>query len=137
MPAREGRRSELKAWLVPPLPDEFCSAICRSKLSSQHPFELRVFLTAGNTAWKISLMQIGSTFSGLGGFLHDNWGMVMELMRFMRIYRTFDGLNKCSSVPLLYRFYPSWFYATEYMCEVSVIENGTLDYSSSEYHLPL
>ena len=43
MPAWEGRGLELKARSVPPLPDKFCSAICRSKLSSQNPFDLRVF----------------------------------------------------------------------------------------------
>ena len=43
IPAWEGRRLELREWPVPPLPNKFCSAICRSKLSSQNPFELRVF----------------------------------------------------------------------------------------------
>ena len=55
----------------------FCSAICRSKLSSQNPFDLRVFLTAGNTAWKISLVQIILPFPTFGGLLYDTLDGVM------------------------------------------------------------
>ena len=36
-----------------------------------------VFLTAGNTVGKISLVQITSPFSGLVDFLYDHLGAVM------------------------------------------------------------
>ena len=43
MTAQEGRGLELEAVLPMPLPWLFCSAICGGKLSSQNPFELRIF----------------------------------------------------------------------------------------------
>ena len=36
-------------------------------------------MTAGNAAWKIGLVQIMAPFSALGGFLHDDFVMLMVL----------------------------------------------------------
>ena len=43
MPAREGHVSELEAVSVLPLPWLFCLDICRGKLSSRNPSEIRIF----------------------------------------------------------------------------------------------
>ena len=67
----------IEGMVGPAPPWLFCSAICRSKLSSQNPFDLRVFLTAGNTAWKISLVQIILPFPTFGGLLYDTLDGVM------------------------------------------------------------
>ena len=77
LPAREGRVSELEAGPVPPLPWLFCSDICRSKLSSQNPSELRVSMTVGNTAGKISLVQMATPFSTLRAFLYGTFDGTM------------------------------------------------------------
>lgn len=53
-----------------PLPWLFCSSICRGKLSSQNPSGNAYFLTAGNTAGKISLVRITATYFGLENFLY-------------------------------------------------------------------
>ena len=72
-----------------PLPCLFFSDICRGKLSSQNPFEIRIFLTAGTTSGKISLVQITSPFSGLGDFLYGTFEPTMVLSFSDQIFRTF------------------------------------------------
>ena len=42
-----------------------------------------VFLTAGNAAGEIGMVQITAPFSVLGGFLHDDLGMLMVFMGFI------------------------------------------------------
>ena len=82
---------ELREWPVPPLPWLFCSAICRGKLSSQNPFDLRVFLTAGNAVWKISLVQIMLPFSTLNDLLYDTFDKVMDFVLWGRLSTLVHG----------------------------------------------
>ena len=57
------------------------------------PLLILSFLTAPLAADKMSLVQITSPFSGLGGFLYDAFDMVMVLAHFHRNLRTISYPN--------------------------------------------
>ena len=61
------------------------------------PLRIAYFLTAGNTAGKISLVQITAPFSGLGDSLHDHLGTVMVGTCFSERSHTFSVLSGCKS----------------------------------------
>ena len=67
-----------------------------------------VVFDCGECGWGISLVQITSPFSGLGGFLHDDLGMLMVLMEFIGKHHTFSAHHGCRSAPLSVPFRPSW-----------------------------
>ena len=48
------------------------------------PLRIACSLTAGNTAGKISLVQITATCFGIGGFLHGTFEIVIVWTRFSR-----------------------------------------------------
>lgn len=73
----------------------FCSDICRSKLSSQNPSELRVFMAAGNTAGKISLVQITSPFSSLRDFLYGTFKIIIVWTCFYWKFHTISRILTC------------------------------------------
>lgn len=70
------------------------------------PLWIAWFLTAGNAAGKIGLVQITAPFFGLGGFFHDTLGMLMVFVGFSGKYHTFSGHHGCRSAPLSYPFRP-------------------------------
>ena len=72
------------------------------------PLWIACFLTAGNTAGRISLVQITWPFSGQGDFLHDHLGTVIVGTCFSGRFRTFSGPHDRKFLPLSYRFYPNW-----------------------------
>ena len=61
------------------------------------PLWISCFLTAGNTAGKISLVQIMSPFSCPRDFLHDHLGTVMVGTWFNRKIRTFPAFRRKNS----------------------------------------
>ena len=84
----------------------FCSAICKSKLSSQNPSELCVFMAAWNTVSKISLVQITSPFSGLGDFLYGTFETIIVWTCFSGKFHTFLDTYGYKFAPLSCRFRP-------------------------------
>lgn len=66
------------------------------------------FMTAGNTAYKISLVQMTSPFSGVGTLLHDTFGTTMVLTCFSGRFRTFLGSHGHKFSLPSYPFYPNW-----------------------------
>ena len=66
------------------------------------------FLTAGNTAGKISLVQITAPYFGLCAFLYDHLDTVMVETCFSGIFHTFTGSHIHKFLLLSYRFYPNW-----------------------------
>jgi len=109
-----------------PLPWLFCSDICRSKLSSQNPSELRVLMTAGNTAGKISLVQITSTFSSMGDLLYDTFESTIVGTCFCGRFHTFSGPLARKFALWPYRLNPSCPLPKGHMSEVIIIEKDNL-----------
>ena len=104
----------------------FCSAICRSKLSSQNPSELRVFMAAGIASGKISLVQITTTYFSLGDFLHDHLETVIVGTCFSARFHTFSGPLARKFALLPYRLHPSCPLPKGHMTEVIIIEKDNL-----------
>ena len=108
-----------------PLPWLFCSGLCRSKLSSQNPSELRVFMAAGNTAGKISLVQITAPFSGLGGFLHGHFETIIVWTCFSGKFHTFLGPRGRKFLLLSYRFCATDCYVKAHIHTVAIAKKIT------------
>ena len=113
---------ELEEVSALPLPWLFCSDICRGKLSSQNPSEIRIFLTAGNTVGKISLVQITATYFGMGGFLHGTFETIIVWTRFSGKFHTFSALPDCKSFLLSYRSCTTVRYAKAHIHTVAIVE---------------
>ena len=71
-------------------------------------------------------------FFGLGGFLYDDFGMLMVFVGFIGKYHTFSAHHGCRSAPLSYLFGPNSFYAEGHVLEVVVIEKDTLEVIDDE-----
>ena len=92
--------------LAPPLAVLF--GHLRGQIVLTEPLWIAWFLTVGNAAGKIGLVRITAPFAALGGFLHDDLGMLMVFVGFSGKYRTFSAHHGCRSVPLSYPFRPNW-----------------------------
>ena len=79
--------------LAPPLTVLF--GHLRGQIVLTEPLWIAWFLTAGNAAGKIGLVRITAPFAALGGFLHDDLGMLMVFVGFSGKYRTFSGHHGC------------------------------------------
>ena len=90
-----------------PCPSLDCSVRPFAGANCPHRTPLNcVVFDCGDAAWKIGLVQIMAPFFDLGGFLHDDLGMLMALMGFIGKYHTFSAHHGCRSAPLSDPFRP-------------------------------
>ena len=80
------------------------------------------FVTAGNTAGKISLVQKTSPFSGLGDFLYGTFETIIVWTRFSGKFHTFSSLPECKSFLLSYRFCTAVCYVKAHIHTVAIVE---------------
>ena len=82
-------------------------------------------MTAPMAADKMSLVQIMSPFSGLGGFLYDTIELVIDLAHFYRNLRTISYHNRYKIVIPPYLFCLVNPYNTGYMIKTNILEIDT------------